>query len=119
MIGVSRQAGSKWERAESSPDTDNLISPAKLYDMTLDDMLNPDMIRKGAAGSSEKAADIQESKKNVSLLKTIPCPIVVVIIYLYIGIVWNLWHPGLLLFLTLPMWGAVVSYISKKNNKDE
>jgi len=29
-IGVSRQAVSKWERAESSPDTDNLIALAKI-----------------------------------------------------------------------------------------
>ena len=39
-LGVSRQAVSKWERAESSPDTDNLISLAKLYGLTLDDLLN-------------------------------------------------------------------------------
>lgn len=28
-LGLSRQAVSKWERAESSPDTENLISLAK------------------------------------------------------------------------------------------
>ena len=30
-ISVSRQAVSKWECAESSPDTDNLIALAMLY----------------------------------------------------------------------------------------
>ncbi len=39
-LNVSRQAVSKWERGESSPDTDNLISLAKLYNVTLDDLLN-------------------------------------------------------------------------------
>ena len=29
-LGISRQAVSKWERAEASPDTDNLIELAKL-----------------------------------------------------------------------------------------
>ncbi|NCB63845.1 MAG: XRE family transcriptional regulator, partial [Clostridia bacterium] len=38
-LGVSRQAVSKWERAESSPDTDNLISLAKLYGISLDLLL--------------------------------------------------------------------------------
>jgi len=38
-IGVSRQAVSKWERAESAPDTDNLIELAKLYGVSLDDLL--------------------------------------------------------------------------------
>ena len=41
-LGLSRQAVSKWERAESSPDTDNLICLAKLYNVSLDDLLNTD-----------------------------------------------------------------------------
>ena len=43
-LGISRQAVSKWERAESSPDTDNLICLAKLYNMSLDDLLNTSKI---------------------------------------------------------------------------
>lgn len=39
-IGVSRQAVSKWERAEASPDTDNLITLAKVYGVSLDELLN-------------------------------------------------------------------------------
>ncbi|MCQ4021407.1 MULTISPECIES: helix-turn-helix transcriptional regulator [unclassified Ruminococcus] len=38
-IGVSRQAVSKWERAEASPDTDNLILLAQIYGVTLDELL--------------------------------------------------------------------------------
>lgn len=38
-IGVSRQAVSKWERSEASPDTDNLILLARLYNVSLDDLL--------------------------------------------------------------------------------
>lgn len=39
-IGVSRQAVSKWERAEASPDTDNLIELAKIYGVTLDELIS-------------------------------------------------------------------------------
>lgn len=39
-LGLSRQAVSKWERAEASPDTDNLICLAKLYGVSLDELLN-------------------------------------------------------------------------------
>lgn len=51
-LGVSRQAVSKWECSESSPDTDNLISLARLYDVSLDDLLYTDVERDGvdAAG---------------------------------------------------------------------
>lgn len=41
-LGLSRQAVSKWERAEASPDTDNLICLAKLYGVSLDQLLNTD-----------------------------------------------------------------------------
>jgi HTH-type transcriptional regulator/antitoxin HipB len=39
-LGVTRQAVSKWERSESSPDTDNLIALARLYQVSLDELLN-------------------------------------------------------------------------------
>lgn len=38
-IGVSRQAVSKWERAEASPDTDNLVLLAQLYGVSLDELI--------------------------------------------------------------------------------
>ncbi|OPZ34311.1 MAG: HTH-type transcriptional regulator ImmR [Tenericutes bacterium ADurb.BinA155] len=41
-LGLSRQAVSKWERAEASPDTDNLVCLAKLYGVSLDDLLDTD-----------------------------------------------------------------------------
>lgn len=42
-LGVSRQAISKWERGETSPDTDNLISLANLYRISLDELLDIDV----------------------------------------------------------------------------
>ena len=41
-LGLSRQAVSKWERAESSPDTGNIIALAKLYGVTIDELLRVD-----------------------------------------------------------------------------
>lgn len=37
-LGLSRQAVSKWERAEAAPDTENLIALARLYGVTLDEL---------------------------------------------------------------------------------
>ena len=42
QLGLSRQAVSKWERAESSPDTDNLIMLSRLYGVSLDTLLATD-----------------------------------------------------------------------------
>ena len=41
-LGISRQSVSKWERAEASPDTDNLICLAKIYGVSLDELLSSD-----------------------------------------------------------------------------
>ena len=38
-LTVSRQAVSKWERGETSPDTDNIIALARLYGISLDELL--------------------------------------------------------------------------------
>lgn len=54
-IGVSRQAVSKWELAEASPDTDNLILLAEIYGVSLDELL------KGESNNSSKSEAEQET----------------------------------------------------------
>ena len=39
QIGVSRQAVSKWENGTSDPSTSNLIALAKLYEVSVEEML--------------------------------------------------------------------------------
>ena len=39
-INVSRQAVAKWENGDSLPDIDNCMALAKLYDVTLDNLVN-------------------------------------------------------------------------------
>ena len=72
-LGVSRQAVSKWERSESSPDTDNLIALAKLYGVSLDELLYVDDAiaddvafeaadrAAAAAGAGESAANARDN----------------------------------------------------------
>jgi len=60
-IGVSRQAISKWERSESSPDTDNLIALAQLYGVSLDTLLMGEEEPKNANMNSAEASGTAES----------------------------------------------------------
>lgn len=53
-IGVSRQAVSKWERAEASPDTDNLVLLARLYGVSLDELLRSESVHFPEEGVSLK-----------------------------------------------------------------
>ena len=39
-LEVSRQAVSKWERDEAMPETDKLVRIAKLFDISLDELLS-------------------------------------------------------------------------------
>ncbi len=50
-IGLSRQAVSKWERAESSPDIGNLVALAEIYGLTIDDIVR---------GAGDAAPDADE-----------------------------------------------------------
>lgn len=72
QLGVSRQAVSKWERSESSPDTDNLIALAALYGVSLDELLygeaanNADDLEDGSAGTetADVAGEAEDSAEN-------------------------------------------------------
>lgn len=74
QLGVSRQAVSKWERSESSPDTDNLIALAALYGVSLDELLygeaadGADCSEDSDAGAeaSDEAEEDEDSADNTS-----------------------------------------------------
>lgn len=137
-LGVSRQAVSKWERCESSPDTDNLIALAKLYGVSLDSLL-----LHGAAGGAQ-AACVAEPREEPSeeededeeeavfaaadawdeaeeanrearrarlkhILLTFPYPAILPFLYLVLGFAFGLWHPGWLIFLTAPLYYGLVN----------
>ena len=57
-LGLSRQAVSKWERGEASPDTDNLIALSKLYGVSMDELLGLNL------GSNEEK---EEAKSSINI----------------------------------------------------
>lgn len=70
QLGVSRQAVSKWERSESSPDTDNLIALAALYGVSLDELLygeaasNADSSEDGSTETVDEAKEAEDSAEH-------------------------------------------------------
>ena len=178
-LGISRQAISKWERAESSPDTDNLIALASLYKMSLDELVRSDLppeptaytasyrpepegeeeafeekiagpdsvepsfteetrkatvtfdegfgsasvnAEKETPGDGPKSSnplpegsfyDTPEGKKHTeSWVYQIPYPLFITTLYLVLGFFFNQWHPGWLVFLTIP-----VHYMPEKEKR--
>lgn len=179
-IGVSRQAVSKWERAEAAPDTDNLIALANLYNISVDELLNNtntsnegkpkaestidinlpfikvrlgntdgdephvNVYRKKHKKNSKNADGTNESlnddeaddieveilgdddsdhdfeytyksdNKKGSLFMKFPYPILTVIAYLVMGFVFHLWHPGWIVFLSIPVYYWIGHAIVKR-----
>jgi len=184
-LGITRQAVSKWERAEASPDTDNLIALARLYKVSLDELLGTGEAFSGGRGESSEGRDksfetgdelsssgkgpsgggeeasriggtfpgsgegVSEAKKEASgfgeeslgapsavkseppvliieeephkidfgILQGIPVYLVVIVAYVIMGAIWNMWHPGWLLFFLPPIWQSAIVSIEKKNPK--
>lgn len=150
-LGLSRQAVSKWERAEASPDTDNLIMLSRVYGVSLDELLKtdepipepePDKGVKvtingkplrfnkddgfyfsygddddnGCADCSDAQIDadghivIEHGEK--TFWQEFPFPIFVMILYLGLGFAFGLLHPGWILFLTIPAYYSIVGWFS-------
>lgn len=117
-LGISRQAVSKWERAESSPSVDNLLDLARLYGITVDEMLNTDGDRVVIKTQNNTKKDIKGKLKSLiskandfgiypelarSLAK-FPFFLVVTVLYVVLCFVTKLWHPLWIMFLALPIY---------------
>lgn len=180
-LGISRQAVSKWERAEASPDTDNLILLARLYGVSLDELLKtedeiplpnveaektkadeqPDTSAFTEKKESEKeeyvhvgldGVHVKNAKEEVHvgwrgihvenekdsvhipfdgnghihvngkeydrkdwIMHEFPFALIIIFVYIILGVLWNLWHPGWVLFLTIPLWYSMLSAIRHGN----
>ena len=145
-LGVSRQAVSKWERAEASPDTDNLIALARLYGISLDQLLLQAPTQ-GESGQAREDREVfaaaeaweagEERLKNqrkkvwarrrewllwpltLALMVALPLlcwalglgelyALAVNLVFLVTGFLLGNWHPGWLLYLTIPFYYTVL-----------
>ena len=175
-LGLSRQAVSKWERAEPSPDTDNLICLAKIYNVSLDDLLNSDQsveeiaqeIKEETAEKENKLDENKEKKHPYAWIEALVggigmaivsilyilfgllikeqnmwallwplflfppvisslvgaiidrnpnkfcIPLLVTGIYCFIGMCLGIWHPTWILFLAIPVYYGIFSFVNKK-----
>lgn len=124
-LGISRQAVSKWERAESSPDTDNLICLAKLYGISLDELLSTDdsieTIKEEQINSEKiKYDEIEEKEDEKPRNKVLEIingttALVITILYFVVSAIWGLWHPAWILFMLIPV---IISFVDAIAERD-
>ena len=98
-LEISRQAVSCWERAETSPDTDNLILLSKIYSVTLDELLYQDP----QAVPPREAAPQQFSRRKRKTYNwyDFPFTLICIAVYITLGVLFTPggWGWGLLVFL--------------------
>jgi transcriptional regulator with XRE-family HTH domain len=122
-LGISRQAVSKWERAESSPDTDNLIKLATLYSISLDKLLNisvenSQLEMKNIQNIDDNLQKKLENKRNWNLVNA-AFHLLIISIYFILGFFFNLWHPGWLVILLIPaVYRITIELVEVMNEKD-
>ena len=128
-LGVSRQAVSKWECGESLPDTDNLITIAKMYAISLDELVGNTCIanqdtaeESGEEETYDKSSeDICEDEKPVGKKRTIirvlyalPYPVIVSVMFFLWGFLWGGFYISWTLFITVPIYYSLVECIKTK-----
>ncbi|MDR0917073.1 MAG: helix-turn-helix domain-containing protein [Oscillospiraceae bacterium] len=111
-LGISRQAVSKWERAESAPDVDNLILLARLYGVTLDTLLSGDG-ELPEAEVYERGTDDEVSPSVKRLRRALDAafPLLIAAIFLIGGVVFHAWHPNWLIFMAIPIYYTMIGPI--------
>lgn len=135
-LGLSRQAVSKWERAEASPDTDNLICLAKLYGISLDELLKTDdgieTVVEEQIKDDESNDDItpndEEIHKSKNILSIVEgCVLaslllIVTVLYVTLGCLYDgiwpyplVWPIGWIGYLSIPLATCIFETIKKKS----
>ena len=129
-LGISRQSISKWERAESSPEIDNLMALAKIYGITIDELLDTESDEAISKSISKKETDFKGKLKSLlskandfgiypeaaKKLLVFPFPIIIVFLYLALSLPLKIWHPLWIIFLTIPIYYRF-AIACKANNK--
>lgn len=77
QLGISRQAVSRWETGEATPDTDKVVQLSRLFGVTTDYLLLDDINESQVAPQSTPQADTLERKRPPSRLFVGKCLLIV------------------------------------------
>lgn len=130
-LGVSRQAVSKWECGASMPDTDNLITIANLYNISLDELIGRPAPAKADEAQDEEDEDDKEDaeaeayysddgtpadtkRKTLRILHALPYPIFATAVFLLWGFLLDGWGIAWTVFITIPVYYSVIECIRTK-----
>ena len=114
-LNISRQAVSNWERAESSPDTDNLIQLSQVYSVTLDELLYHDP---QSVFQNEPSPQLPSKHKRIKYnWHNFPFTLICIAAYICLGVLFSPggWGWGLLVFLLVPLYYTLFDAIAERD----
>lgn len=136
-LGVSRQAISKWERGEATPDSDNLIALSSLYGVSLDELVHQKrgegkVLDDKTEDDEEKEPETEKEKKEMDprikrlrLIEGIVTPslaLVITLAYVVTGCLLDaampdpwVWKIGWVFYLLLPSISSAFAFVRTKN----
>lgn len=90
-LDVSRQAVSRWEQGTSEPSTGNLVTIGKLFDVSVDDLVNENIQLQAestvqVAVAEEKATDEDKNRHSIAIIIGIVIFMMAVVIAVCIGL---------------------------------
>ena len=65
-------------------------------------------------GLDPEATVKRRQPRNWSWLYIVPYPVITVLVFLILGFGWGLWHPGWVVFLTIPVYYAAVTGLAER-----
>ena len=83
-LNLSRQAISKWENDTSKPDIDNIKKISKIFSVTIDDLLNNDVVKDKAV-----TLNVKKQEKKERAINIVKCMIIAVIILYIINVIFK------------------------------
>ena len=127
-LSVSRQAVSKWETDESQPDIERLAEISSMFNVSTDYLIKGEY----SANTGARAADSSYTarpaytgagKRDFMRFSRISFMVSVIyssstVIFLLLGFIWGLWHPGWLVFFIPPILTRLMQHVMSKNEEE-
>ena len=85
QLKVTRQTISKWELGQTTPEMDKVIEIAKLFGITLDELMNENDIQYNENKNSKNNEKSESEKSGKSKINTILIMVLIILIILGIG----------------------------------
>ena len=119
---VSRQTVSRWETDSVYPDVETVIRLCEILDCDMETLVRGDASAEPQPVPKQEPQPTQEPKAEIKMvlrrntaLKIVTDMLfpLVTVAYLIMGFVWDLWHPGWLIFVVAALLSPILSAINR------